>query len=179
MADFMNTSARRWRRAVIDAIVLAAFAAICVGMLMTVGDVLARLAARTVEALSGTRPKWGLFGLVDLTQLTMMVAAPLAIAAAVFWDAHIRVDILTSTAPDRAKRWSLRLSALVGMSVTGLCVWTAWNEMRGQLDFTTTSSTLGIAYTWYWVPLIIGLALAFCGCLLAFVVPSLQGDHDA
>lgn len=150
-------------------IILLSFAAISISMVMTVGDILVRLAASIAEALSGQRPKWGLFGLVDLTQLAMMSAVPLAIAVAFFLNAHIRIDLIYNVMTRNGRRWSAALTALIGGAVCGLCLWTAWGEMRGQLDFTTTSATLGIPYTWYWTPLILGFALSLLACVLGLL----------
>lgn len=147
-------------------IIFLSFAAISISMVMTVGDILVRLAASIAEMLSGQRPKWGLFGLVDLTQLAMMSAVPLAIAAAFFLNAHIRIDLIFNLMSGKGRRLSAALSALIGGTVCGLCLWTAWGEMRGQLDFTTTSATLGIPYTWYWAPLILGFAVSLLACVL-------------
>ena len=147
-------------------IIFLSFAAISISMVMTVGDILVRLAASIAEMLSGQRPKWGLFGLVDLTQLAMMSAVPLAIAAAFFLNAHIRIDLIFNLMSRKGRRLSAALSALIGGTVCGLCLWTAWGEMRGQLDFTTTSATLGIPYTWYWAPLILGFAVSLLACVL-------------
>lgn len=176
MHDSSSRATRGWQRVAADGIVLISFAAVSAAMLMTVGDVLIRLAAETIEALSGTRPRWGLFGLVDLTQLAMMTAGPLAIAVAFFLNTHIRVDLFFEHFPKRTQRAMLRLSAAIGAAVMGFCLWTAWGEMRGQLDFTTTSSTLGIAFTWYWAPLIAGLGLSVLACVAALVAPRPEAD---
>lgn len=178
MNEATNGTTRPLRRVVIDIVVLVSFTATCIAMVMTVGDVLVRLAARIVGSLEGVRPRWGLHGLVDLTQLMMMVAAPLAIAAAFFVDEHIRVDLFYGRFSRPLKRAALRLSAVIGIVLMGICLWTAWREMIGQLDFTTTSSTLGIAYTWYWIPLIAGLALSLLACCIALVWPQdKEDDH--
>ncbi len=150
-------------------IIFLSFAAISISMVMTVGDIVVRLAASVVETLSGQRPKWGLFGLVDLTQLAMMSAVPLAIAAAFFLNAHIRIDLIFNLMSRKGRRLSAAMSALIGGTVCGLCLWTAYGEMVGQLDFTTTSATLGIPYTWYWAPLIIGFGLSLLACVIGLI----------
>lgn len=150
-------------------IIFLSFAAISISMVMTVGDILVRMAASIAEVFTGQRPKWGLFGLVDLTQLAMMAAVPLAIAAAFFLNAHIRIDLVFNLMSRGGRRISAALSALIGGIVCGLCLWTAWGEMRGQLDFTTTSATLGIPYTWYWTPLILGFLLSLLACILVVI----------
>ena len=50
--------------------------------------------------------------------------------------------------------------------------------MRGQLDFTTTSATLGLAYTWYWVPLIAGLAMSVLGCVIVLILAPEEETTD-
>ncbi|WP_153769030.1 TRAP transporter small permease [Labrenzia sp. CE80] len=150
-----------------NAIVFLSFAAIFTSMMMTVGDILVRQAAGAIAWLYGARPSWGLVGLVDLTQLAVMTAVPLAIAAAFFLNAHIRIDLFLNIASATVRRLSAGVSAALGAVLMGICLWGAWQEMRGQLDFTTTSATLGLPYTWYWAPLIIGLALSVLACLYA------------
>lgn len=178
LADQNALSARRWWAGLQGCIVALAFASICAAMVLTVGDIVVRTTAQGVGAVVGERPKWGLYGLVDLTQLAMMAACPLAIAATFFAGKHIRVDLVFNALPPRLRRLALRFSALVGLGVMGICLWTAWREMRGQLDFTTTSATLGLAYTWYWVPLIAGLGLAVLGCVAHLIWPRATEDAD-
>lgn len=166
-------------------IIFLSFAAISISMVMTVGDIVVRLAASLAEMLSGQRPKWGLFGLVDLTQLAMMSAVPLAIAAAFFLNAHIRIDLIFNLMSRKGRRFSAAMSALIGGTVCGLCLWTAYGEMLGQLDFTTTSATLGIPYTWYWAPLILGFGLSLLACIIGLIQvfqpdrpTEIESDHD-
>lgn len=156
------------RSALTNLVTLVSFAAIAMAMMMTVGDILIRFAASAMKMYSGTRPQWGLFGLVDLTQLAIMWAAPLAIAAAFFRNSHINVDILTENMSPNWRRASAVFAALAGMALIGVCIWTATREMLGQLDFTTTSATLGITYTWYWTPLILGFAFCFLALAMNF-----------
>lgn len=176
--DTLDTTTCRLRRVVLRIIVLTSFTAICGAMVMTVGDIIVRTVAQVVGAFTEVRPRWGLHGLVDLTQLAIMTAAPLAIAAAFFLASHIRVDIVFHLLPERLQRFSMVLSVLIATVLLGFCLWTAWREMIGQLDFTTTSATLNIAYTWYWVPLILGLALSVIGSLAGLVAPSQTADED-
>lgn len=178
MRDVTEQTDRRWLTQAADAIILLSFSAICVGMLMTVGDVLIRLVSRLAGTLIGGDPGWGLVGLVDLTQLTMMAGAPMAIAAAFFVGGHIRVDLIYSHLSPESRRLVIRISALASAVFMGLCLYTAWNEMRGQLDFATTSATLGLAYTWYWVPLIAGLAMSVLGCVIVIIFAPQEETTD-
>lgn len=59
MRDVSEPPKYRWLTQATDGIVLLSFGAICVGMLMTVGDVLTRLASRITGALTGGRPRLG------------------------------------------------------------------------------------------------------------------------
>ena len=101
---------------------------------------------------------------------------PLAIAAAFWSSAHIRVDIMFGSLSKPLQRHLLRASTLVAAVVTGFLCWAAWGEMRSQLDFTTTSATLGIAYTWYWIPLILGLAFSVMGSLILTIFQAEDDD---
>ncbi len=168
-ASNTTSDMRSFERMFVDVIVFLSFAAIALSMMMTVADIVMRSAASVMSLFVGTRPKWGIFGLVDLTQLAVMTAVPLAIAATFFANAHIRIDLIFNIMSLTWRRFSLLLSAFVGFLVMGICLWTAWQEMRGQLEFTTTSATLGLPYTWYWAPLIAGLALSSLACLVGIV----------
>lgn len=144
-------------------------------MVLTVGDIICRAAANAAQWATGVSPGWGLFGLVDLTQLAMMVAMPLAIAAAFFANSHIHVDLIVARLSTSSRRWLVRLAALIGACLMGLCAWTAWGELVGQLSFSTTSAALAIAYTWYWVPLIAGLALSVVASVWTLIAPEIDG----
>lgn len=170
MSEPTKGNTRSLGRVFSDLIVFFSFSAIVVCLLMTVGDIVLRIASTTAEMLTGERPKWGLLGLVDLTQLAVMTAAPLAIAATFFNQAHIRIDIIFNIMGLFGKRLSMIVSAALGVFLMAICLWTAWNEMRGQLDFTTTSATLAIPYTWYWAPLILGLALSLIACGVSLII---------
>jgi TRAP-type C4-dicarboxylate transport system permease small subunit len=99
-------------------------------------------------------------------------------SAAFFAASPLRVDLIGERQTPPPRRFLARMAAVTGGGLMGICLWTAWIEMRGQLDFTTTSSTLGIAYTWYWIPLIAGLALSVTGCVIAFLNPQESDTHD-
>lgn len=170
----IKTDPRMLWRGFSDLITLLSFAAICVSMLMTVGDIILRLASLVMAQIDGVRPRWGVFGVVDLTQLALMTAAPLAIAVAFFNYSHIRIDVLVNLFSAISKQVALLISYVLGAAFTGICFWSAWHEMIGQLDFVTTSATLSIPYTWYWVPLNIGLGLSFVGCSVGVIVTLIQ-----
>lgn len=150
-------------------IIYLSFAAICMSMVMTVGDIILRLASQVAGFMIGVRPRWGLFGVVDLTQLALITAAPLAIAVAFFTYSHIRIDVFLSKFSISLQQAACLFSYVLGVFLTGICFWTAWNEMRNQLDFTTTSATLAIPYTWYWTPLLIGLGLSLIASLISVI----------
>ena len=152
-----------------DCIVFVAFVAVIAIMLMTVGDIVLRLFSRLVGLAGGVRPTWGLQGLVDLTQLAIMAAVPLAIASAFICSKHIRINLLFDALPETWRRLASLLSSLVGVGVLGACLWTAIGEFRSQLDYPTTSATLNIPYTWYWAPLATGFALSLLACVASLI----------
>jgi TRAP-type C4-dicarboxylate transport system permease small subunit len=166
----------RWRDLAGNGISWIAFAAICAAMVLTVGDIVCRAASSVVTWATGVSPGWGLFGLVDLTQLAMMTAMPLAIAAAFFANSHIHIDLIVARLSLSSRRSLARLAAMTSAGLMGICAWTAWGELVGQLSFTTTSAALGIAYTWYWAPLIAGLALSVLGCICWLIAPEIEGE---
>jgi TRAP-type C4-dicarboxylate transport system permease small subunit len=168
----------QWRDGLGDAISWIAFLAICCAMVMTVGDIVVRTASHVAQWRTGVNPGWGLLGLVDLTQLAVMTAMPLGIAAAFFANTHIRVDLFLGRLSSAMRKRLAIFAALIGVGIMGICLWTAWSEMRGQLSFVTTSSTLRIAYTWYWLPLIVGLGLSVLGSVAAIIWPYCEDKGD-
>ena len=152
-----------------DYIVFVAFVAVIATMVMTVGDIVMRLSSRLVSLVVGVRPTWGLPGLVDLTQLAIMFAVPLAIASAFICSKHIRINLLFDALPERLRQLASLLSSLVAVCVLSVCLWTAIGEFRSQLDYPTTSATLNIPYTWYWAPLATGFALSLLACIAHLV----------
>ncbi len=144
---------------------LASFGAALVAVVLTVADVILRASSSLVGVLGGQRATWAVPGLVDLNQLAIMTCAALAIAVAFYRGGHVTVDVVTALLPAALRRAFAVLAAILGVALCLGMVWTGTGEMIGQIEFPTKSATLGIAYVWYWAPLLTGLALAALGAV--------------
>ena len=143
-----------------NGIAVLAGTAILVAVILTFTDVLLRFVGRLAVIDSGLRKSWGLSGLIDLTQLAILTAAALSIAFGFWRGSHVFVDILIVRFSPANQRLVKAVSGLLGTGLMFSCFWFGLAEMRRQLDFSTTSATLGIPFTWYWAPLLTGLFLA-------------------
>jgi hypothetical protein len=139
---------------------VASFLAAVAAMLLTVADIVLRLGSWIVLLATGRRATWAVPGLVDLNQLAIMTCAALAIAVAFHRAGHVGVDLLVTQLPTMLRRVLGVVAGLLGGALCAGMAWTGFGEMLGQIEFTTTSATLGISYVWYWAPLLTGLALA-------------------
>lgn len=161
-----------------DVFVVLSFVAIALAVVMTMSDIALRLAAQGAEMVLGTRPRWSIAGVVDLMQLFTVTAVSLAIAANFLTDSHIRIDLLLNRMGPRLRTFSVVISALTGVAVIGICLWSAVREFQGQLEFTSSSATLALPFTWYWAPLILGLAISLACCLWQLIRPGQKAEDD-
>ncbi len=139
---------------------MASFLAAVAAMLLTVTDILMRLGSWIALLAIGRRATLAVPGLVDLNQLAIMTCAALAIAVAFHRVSHVGVDLLVTQFPPMFRRVLGVIAGLLGGVLCAAMAWAGFGEMLGQIEFTTTSATLGIPYVWYWAPLLTGLALA-------------------
>ncbi|WP_346911434.1 TRAP transporter small permease [uncultured Roseibium sp.] len=149
--------------------VVIAFVSICVAVAITLVDIVLRSMSRLSVALTGEGLTWAVPGLVDLTQLLVMIAASMAIAVAFHRGAHVAIDLIDNMFPPLMRKFNALLAVVIAVWFLGACLWYGIGEMQGQLELNTASSTLSISYLWYWLPLIAGMALSVLGALDAFL----------
>jgi TRAP-type C4-dicarboxylate transport system permease small subunit len=135
-------------------------------MLVTVADILLRLASRLVALVTGSNPGLALVGIVDLVQLSVMTAAFLAIPYAFLRGAQVMVDLLPARLP-RAVPLALDLAAaLLALLLVALMLQHGVAQARMQVAFGDRSATLGIGIVWYWLPLLVGLGCSLIALLV-------------
>lgn len=139
---------------------MIAFGAILAAILLTITDIVLRSASQLSMPFTGYRQTWAIPGLIDLTQLLMMIAAAMAIPVAFHGRAHISVDLLDQVLPREVRRFASVIAALLAITLLGACTWYGFSEMLSQRDMNTISSTLGIPYLVYWAPLLTGFVLS-------------------
>ncbi|ETX12664.1 hypothetical protein MUS1_00510 [Marinomonas ushuaiensis DSM 15871] len=166
-----NDTPRSGKQLVSDLVTVLSFIGIALAMLLTVVDVGLRLSSTIIEVFTNIRPRWGIIGVVDLMQLAIMVAVPLGIGVNFLNNRHIRVDIALDFLGKRFCCFSRSLTAMTGIAVLGICLWSASKELNGQFVFPSSSATLSLPLTWYWMPLIAGLTISLVVCISSFLYP--------
>ncbi len=116
-------------------------------------------------------------GTVDLTQLSVMTAAFLAIPWAFHTGAHVRVEIATEAAPALARRALDALALALGVGFMALILWTAWPQAMRVHGWGDVSQDLGLPMIIYWGALLAGCALAALAAALR-LVGVLAGRRD-
>lgn len=109
----------------------------------------------------------GIPGIVDLTQLTVIWAAFLAIPVGFVLDNHIAVELIFDRLGSVGKAVIRAIGGLAGCVLLLLCLGWGWEQTRLQLEAGDRSMTIGIPMIWYWLPLLYGCALAALCALLA------------
>lgn len=166
---------RRLVEAAVTAGAVIAFAAILATVAITLADIVLRAIGRLALPFTGTRLTWAVPGLVDLSQLMVIVAASLSIPFAFLNDGHVAIDLLDRVLPRGLRRLAALLAAALALGLVGGCLWHGWAEMRMQQQMHTSSATLGIPQLYYYAPLLAGLGLS----LLAIIGRLLPGGGPA
>ena len=135
------------------------FAAFAAAALLTVADVV------------GRRLGMPIVGIVDLVQLFVLSGAWLVIPYAFVKGAHVGVDLLVEAFPKALNRVLRAVSSLVAVALLGLMLNACIDAYSQQLLFGDRSQQLGIPITWYWLPLLVGVALSIVAALLTLVDP--------
>lgn len=139
---------RLLRRLAVAAAYFAA-AALSVSVGVTVADILLR---RTIN-----QP---ITGVVDLTQLSVMWAAFCSIPVAFHLDNHISVVMVTDRMPLTVRRWVYAVGTLACAVMLMAAALTAATKGYAEYLQADRSMVLGIPLVWYWVPVVLGFALA-------------------
>lgn len=108
-------------------------------------------------------------GLVDLTQLMVMVSVFLWLPYVFEQRANIEVDLLFGRLPRGARRWLDRLWPLAGAAFLLAAAWHAGRAALQALEYGDGSATLGMPMTWFWAPVLFGTVLAAVVCVVQTV----------
>lgn len=122
--------------------------AFLVAVLLTVTDI----ALRSVSMLT-------VHGLTDIVTLCTMIGAMLAIPYGFAADQHVSIDIFTVRMPARLQMGFRLFAAILGLVFLGAVTWFAIQQMLTEYGYGDRSQSIGIPMVWYWIPLIVGIAL--------------------
>jgi TRAP-type C4-dicarboxylate transport system permease small subunit len=111
----------------------------------------------------------GVFGVIDVVQLTVMVAAFLSIPFGFLMQSHVSVSLFVD-------RFGLRGAAVLHMlaaSLAAVCLaaigWFGYDQAMMQLEYGDVSLTLGVLKFYYWLPLLYGAGLSVLVCVCMFL----------
>ncbi|MCX7560597.1 TRAP transporter small permease [Sulfitobacter sp. F26204] len=106
-------------------------------------------------------------GAVDLTQLSVVVAASLSIPYAFMKGAHVKVDLLGNFLSKRMQVFLDVCAALFGAVLLSFLLWLTWGRAVEINTYGDVSQDLAIPMILYWSALVIGLFLSVLVCLLS------------
>lgn len=168
----------RFTRQLVEALMVAAvaiaFAAIMATVVITLSDIVLRIVSRVAVPITGSRLTWAIPGVVDLSQLLVIVSASFAIPVAFLHSKHVTIDLLDSMLPCRIRQIAGLGAAALSLWLVGACLWYGFSEMQLQREMHTSSATLSIPYIYYWLPLLGGLALSVVAILVNLLPKGMQ-----
>lgn len=109
------------------------------------------------------------FGIIDIVQLCVLVAAMLAIPYGFVTRTHVSVDIFYDVLPGGVRRILRAISLLLSTLFLGGVFWFSTVQMLSEYRFGDRSFTLGISMIWFWLPFLIGIGLAVATTLVLFI----------
>ncbi len=145
------------------------FVTAMVGFVALTGAVVVTMADIALRPSGGAVP-----GVVDIVQLLVMAGAFLALPYTFVSDGHVSVDLLAQNLPARAAAFLRLGAAILGTALMALIMRYGWQSMMQQRRFGDVSQTIGIPMTWYWSPLLFGLALS---SVVALFLVVREGAH--
>jgi TRAP-type C4-dicarboxylate transport system permease small subunit len=154
-----------------------------IALLGMVGVTLADIALRLVSRLPG-EPLARLIpaavpGVVDLVQLTLVTVAHLSIAVTFLVGTHVTVDIVATKFPERMRAVTRRACWALSFAFMAGCFVQASTQARGQFGEGLVSATISLPLWWYWIPVVLGTALAAFACFVHFVRGDAAERRDA
>lgn len=166
------------RRAIQIAAIIA-FLSILLAVLLTITDIILRVGSHITVPFSGYRQTWAVPGVVDISQLLVMVAASLAIPYAFFHKAHVAVDLFDVLLPKSIRLFTAVISGVMGIGVLLACLYYGSLEMLQQMEMNTISSTIGIPYIVYWLPLLSGFLLSVLAIIGHVINPDAKVSDES
>lgn len=129
----------------------------------------AAAALLTIADVIGRRFGFPIVGVVDLVQLCVLGGAWLVIPYAFAKNAHVAVDLVVHFLPVRLERFFHVLAGLAAAGLMILIFRACFAAYSQQVLFGDRSQQLGIPIAWYWLPLLIGVALSIVAAPLSIL----------
>lgn len=126
-----------------------AVAALAAMMLVTIVDVTLR---NTVSQL--------VLGGVELVQLALVAVVFFALPETFLRNEQITIDVLDRVLGARRVQWLRAAAAVLTLLLIGLMAWRMSLAALDTLAIGDLTSDLGMAFIWYWLPLVAGAVVA-------------------
>lgn len=182
----MGASVYRTFHAVTRWLAYAGVLSLMAAMGVTIADIVLRTASRAVNLMAdtiGIEPVgWAIPGVVELVQLFVMGVAFAVLPFAFMQSSHVSVDLMTARLSARFQSLLRALAALIAVWFLGLVFRHGWEQMLNQIEYGDVSMTLAIPYSWFWTPLLSGVAMSIAATILlvlanlVFAVTGRGGD---
>jgi TRAP-type C4-dicarboxylate transport system permease small subunit len=154
----------RWFKAAIYGLAVAGVLAYSAAALITVADII------------GRQFGFAVLGVVDLVQLFVMMGAWFVIPYAFVVGAHVGVDLLVDHLPNAVAVPARVISASAAIVLLALMLRYGVSSFQTQMLFGDRSQQLGIPIMWYWLPLLLGLAVSIVASFVT-LAGALDPDH--
>jgi len=125
---------------------------------------------------------WGMLGVVDLTQLSVLAIAFLPLPLVFLRDANVAVDLLTSKLGRRSEAGLRAAAAVAGALLLAVLVPYGLRHGWRSFEYGDASQNIGIPLFVYWIPLLAGAGLSIIAALIVAwrgVQRSLGSSGDA
>lgn len=121
---------------------------------------LAAMLTTTIDVVLRKADNEGIYGTIDLIQLTIVSAAYLSIPHAFMTKSHVSVSILSDMMAPRFAALSQLLATFLGFCFMLAIAWFGYAQAQMQNEYGDISITLGIPMIYYWAPILFGSALS-------------------
>lgn len=148
----------------------AGVVSLMLAMVVTIVDIVLRTASRAVNLMAeitGMEPVgWAIPGVVELVQLFVMGVAFAVLPFAFMQSSHVSVDLITARLSARVQSFLRAIAALIAVWFLGLIFFHGWIQMLNQIEYGDVSMTLAIPYSWFWTPLLAGVAMSIAATVM-------------
>ncbi len=121
---------------------------------------LAAVGITTVDVIMRKIDGEGIYGAIDLIQLTIMSAAYLSIPFTFMSRAHVAVSMVTDNFSRRGQSATQVLAMVLATLFMGAIAYYGYAQALQQAEYGDVSMIFGLPMIYYWIPLIFGSVLS-------------------
>lgn len=130
-----------------------------VSLLIAVGLTMCDIALRSVSTNT-------VKGVVDLSQLFILIGAMFAVPYDFMTDQHVAIDLFVDKLSYRTRVGLRIFSSLLGTVFLCMVFWFSYLQAMVEYSGGDRSQSIGIPMIWYWAPFLFGLLLSIVATLV-------------